>query len=84
MRKKSQKDKVLELLQAGKTITSFEAFQLFNITRLSSVIFDLRQDGHSIISEDVTVESPNWGKTSIARYKLIPQKPKQKVLFRTG
>ena len=50
---KSQKEKVLAYLQKGKSITSWEAIQKFRITRLASVIFDLKAQGHPIKSSMV-------------------------------
>jgi len=46
----SQEDKILSYLQSGKSLTSWEAIQLFRCTRLSGRIFDLRQKGYNIQS----------------------------------
>lgn len=46
----SQKKKVLDYLKEHDSITSFEAFEKFKITRLSAVIFDLRKTGYTIKS----------------------------------
>lgn len=50
---KSQKEKVLDYLKKGKSITSWEAIQKFRITRLSAIIFILKQEGHPIKSSMV-------------------------------
>lgn len=42
---------VKEHLEQGKTITSYEAFKLYNITRLSAIIYDLRKLGYLIFSD---------------------------------
>ena len=44
---------ILEHLQYHKKITSWEAIKLFKATRLSAVIFILKERGHSITSEMV-------------------------------
>lgn len=45
----SQKDQVLEHLKKRKSITSWEAITSYRITRLASIIFDLR-DEYEIVS----------------------------------
>ena len=62
-----QKDLVLSHLMKG-TITSMEAFQLYNITRLADRIFVLRKDGWKISPK--TIKSN--GK-SFAEYRLEKQ-----------
>lgn len=44
----SQRDEVLKYLKKNKYITSYQAFEWFGATRLSAIIFDLRQQGHRI------------------------------------
>lgn len=44
----SQRDCVLRLLKKGKSITSYQAFEMFGATRLSAIIFDLRCQGYKI------------------------------------
>ena len=51
MKKVTQKDEVLKYLQFHGSITSMIAFNLFGITRLSAVVFDLRKQGHDIRME---------------------------------
>lgn len=46
----SQKEKILEYLKTGKSITSWEAIQKFHVTRLASAIYDLKAKGHPIKS----------------------------------
>ena len=53
----TQRLQVLKYLQRGKTITSFQAFDEFGITRLSAIIFDLRKAGHNV--QDSWVETVN-------------------------
>lgn len=49
MRKQMQR--VLDYIDEFGSITSLDAFKDLGITRLSAVIFDLRQDGYEIQSE---------------------------------
>lgn len=49
----TQKDRVLNHLKDIGHITSLDAFHQYGITRLASVIFKLRSDGHIIASEDM-------------------------------
>jgi hypothetical protein len=53
----SQEMQILEYLEKGNEITTFEAFTLFQITRLSAKIFDLRESGHEILDEWETSEN---------------------------
>lgn len=69
--KTSQTQKVLNYLQNNDNgITSFDAFERFNITRLSSVIFILKHEGYKITS---TLEKKKYSDGSYSlysRYKL--------------
>jgi hypothetical protein len=47
----SKSKQVLDYLQVHKKITSWDAISKFGATRLASIIFNLREDGHSITSE---------------------------------
>lgn len=46
--KYSKKNKVKNSLLSGNRITSMEAFNRFNVTRLSAIIFDLKKEGMKI------------------------------------
>lgn len=68
---KTQYDVVLAYLKKHKKgITSYEAFSKFGITRLSSIIYNLRKDGYSIIVDSKTVKNRYGNHTTIAIYKL--------------
>lgn len=70
MARKSQRDYVLEWLQTGAGITSYDAFRELGITRLSAVIFDLRRKGYDIKSERIE-RTNRFGETvRFARYTL--------------
>ena len=47
----TQKAMVLKHLQQFKSITSWEAIEFYGATRLSGIIYSLRQEGHIISSE---------------------------------
>lgn len=61
---------VLEWLRENGSITSMEAIENFGATRLSAIIFDLREKGHDI--ETVMVEGRDrYGhRMGYARYVL--------------
>lgn len=46
----SGRQAILLHLQSGLSITSAQAFELYGVSRLSAVIFDLRKMGHKIES----------------------------------
>ena len=54
MNKDTHYYRILKHLQNFGSITSFDAIRKFGATRLSAVIFDLRQDGYII---DTVMES---------------------------
>ena len=62
----TQDEKILDHLKSGKPITPIDALNLFGCFRLSARIFNLRQDGHNIITKNIT----NEGKT-FAEYHLL-------------
>lgn len=65
---KNQTDAVLWHLQTKGNITSWEAIKEYGATRLSAIIFNLRQRGHWIDSIPQSVTN-RWGKhTKIANY----------------
>ena len=44
----NRKEVILRHFSKYKYISSMQAFELYGITRLSAVIYDLRNDGHKI------------------------------------
>jgi formamidopyrimidine-DNA glycosylase len=67
MKKKSKQEMVLIHLQMYGKITSWEAINKFRATRLSAIIFNLRNKGHIITS--VNKRNENTG-TVYAEYIL--------------
>jgi hypothetical protein len=47
---KTQKDEILLHLITYRTITSYEAIKMYNITRLADKIYQLRKEGFNITS----------------------------------
>ena len=64
----SKELKVLAHLKKNHSITSWEAIKLFRATRLSAIIFDLRERGYDIRS---VMEYNEETGTRFARYVLI-------------
>ena len=54
---KSQKDMVLWHLKSFKTLTSYQAFKEYGITRLSAIIFNIRKEGYYISSKTETIKN---------------------------
>ena len=71
MERKSQRTTILNYLQKNKKgVTSMKAFWRWHITRLSAIIFDLREKDYNII----TIREPNtFCSGSHARYVLLPK-----------
>ena len=72
MARKTNKTKlVLTHLLSGKTITSLEAINLYSATRLSSIIFNLRNRGYNIATLPKTISDKYGNRCEFAQYKLI-------------
>jgi hypothetical protein len=70
--KKSKTQKIVDYLMVKKSITSLEAFRLFNATRLASIILNLRRRGL-----DISTETIREKERSYAKYHLV-SKPQRK------
>lgn len=68
---KSQKKMVLEYIREFGSITSLDAFKDLGITRLSAVIFDLREDGFDIFTDWEQGKNRFGHPTRYARYSLL-------------
>jgi len=66
MKRKTQKDKVRQYLESGRSITPIEALEMFGSFRLGAIIFTLREEGMPIKTDFVT----NRYKTKFAKYTL--------------
>lgn len=59
----TQRAKVKAYLESGKSITSWEAIEMFHCTRLSAVIFSLKNDyGMNIVAEMVSGDGVRYAK----------------------
>lgn len=66
--------RVLEYMKTHKGITSMQAFQLFGATRLSAIIFNLRNYGYSITSEPKQGKNRYKESVHFVEYKLNKEK----------
>ena len=62
----TQNQKILDYLKSGKTLTPLVALEKFGCFRLSARIYNLREQGNAIITNNVTRK----GKT-FAEYSLM-------------
>lgn len=69
MKETTQKAIILAELKDGKKVTALEAFKLCNSLRLSSIIFDLREEGYNITATMVERNGKH-----IAEYSLKDKK----------
>lgn len=59
----TQRAKVRAYLESGKSITSWEAIEMFHCTRLSAVIFSLKNDHNmNIVTEMVSGDGVRYAK----------------------
>lgn len=72
-----QETQILNWLKAGNSITPAEAYERFNTLRLGGRIFDLREKGWNIESEDFKTPS---GK-HVARYHLVVEPVQTEIAF---
>ena len=63
-RKQSQKERILQHLKEGNSITGLEALNLFDCFRLADVIFKLKADGHEFKTETVNEDGKSFAKYS--------------------
>jgi hypothetical protein len=62
--------RLLDYLKEFGNVTSLTAIRDLGNTRLSATIYNLRKDGHNIISEDLIVRN-RWGaNTTVSLYTL--------------
>ena len=60
------------LLTHKRGITSKQAFELFGATRLSAIIYELRnRHGLNIVAEDKEVKTRYGRNTIVSNYKLV-------------
>ena len=71
----SKTDMILKYLETHKKgITSLEAIEKFGATRLSAIIFNLKnQRGCNILTDMVSVKDRFGNKCRVARYTLVKE-----------
>lgn len=74
MNKQTQNKTVLEHMQRDGFITSWQAIQLYGITRLSGRIYDLRKEGYKISSKSRICKNRFGNNCNIAVYELEEEK----------
>ena len=63
----SQKQAILSFLMTGERLTDVEARRLFGCGRIAARIYELKQDGHRIISENIRGSGGKY----VASYRLV-------------
>lgn len=76
VRKKiTQEDRVLKYLQTHKRgITQDQATKVLGVSRLGARIFDLKEAGHIIDTDFITVKNRYGESCRVAQYHLIKEK----------
>lgn len=59
-------------MKQNQTITSMEAINMFGATRLSAIIYDLKDDGYNITKVMKSSKNRFGNHVSYAEYRLIP------------
>lgn len=67
----SLEKEILNHLLAGNSITSMEAINLYGATRLSAIIFNLRDKGYQISTTKIHSKNRYGHCVSYAEYKII-------------
>lgn len=57
---KTQSQKILTYLKSGKGLTPLTALKKFGCLRLAARIADLRKDGHTIFTDNVTKDGKTF------------------------
>jgi hypothetical protein len=71
--KDRQNKAIMAHLAVWGSITSLDAIRMYDITRLSARIWDIRHIyGWNIKTTNATVET-KWGKTTVAHYELVDE-----------
>ena len=61
----TQNQKILEYLKSGKKLTPITALKKFGCFRLSARIYNLKKEGHNIITENVTRQGKTFAEYSL-------------------
>ena len=66
-----QRNRILEYMRQFGSITQGEAYEKLGIARLGARIYDMRQDGLNIATENVTARNRYGEPVRIARYWMM-------------
>ena len=66
-----QEDRVLDYLKENEGLTAREAFKLLDVSRLSAVIFRLRERGYHIVSVRKTYRNKFKEWSYVTQYRLF-------------
>lgn len=66
----TQKEKILNHLQIHGSITDLDAYTLYAVRRLGARIWDLRSDGHAIVTQNTKAKNRFGEETHFATYVL--------------
>lgn len=69
-----QAEKILDYMRTHDGITTLEAYTNLGVTRLSARIWDLREDGHRIVSTRRRVVRRDGTTATVALYILQEEK----------
>lgn len=67
---RTQKEIIRKRLEKEGSVTSWQAFVNYGITRLSAIIYDLRREGMDISSEIITKRNRYGNTCNFAKYTL--------------
>jgi len=70
----SQTQAILDYLKKGNTITSWECIHKFRCTRLSARIYDLRDQGYNIITNNITENGKTFAEYTLLSSTLLKEK----------
>jgi hypothetical protein len=70
-------NQVKKHLLKKRSITSWDAITLYQATRLSAIIFNLRKSGWDIVTNNVTIKDKNGNPCTYAKYVLISHSIKE-------
>lgn len=70
MEKLTQADRVLRHLQKYGSITSLESFREYGVSRLSAIIFNLKQANYQFEEEWITQKNRYGERTTFKKYIL--------------
>ena len=69
----TQADRILKHLKTHRGITRLTAFEQYGCVNLPARIFELKEDGHRIVSVRKTVTNRFGEKCSVSEYRLVKE-----------